>query len=131
MNLLDIGEVASRANVPPSTLRYYEEVGLISSVSRRGLRRQFEPDVMIRLALVALARTAGFSLSEIAAFFGKGELMQEMPRDALHAKADELDKQINKLAALRDTLRHVADCSAPSHMECPKFRQLLRSATRP
>lgn len=40
-------------------------------------------------------------------------------------KADELDKTIKSLIAVRDGLRHAAVCSAPSHMECPKFRRLL------
>jgi hypothetical protein len=43
----------------------------------------------------------------------------------LHEKADEIDRQIHELTALRDTLRHVADCPAPSHMECPTFRRLV------
>ena len=49
----------------------------------------------------------------------------DLPRAALHQKADEIDRQIHDLTALRDTLRHVADCRAPSHMECPTFRRLV------
>src|SRR5262245_22462791 len=49
--LLDIGEVARRSGVPASTLRFYDEQGLIASVGRRGLRRLFEPEVLQRLAL--------------------------------------------------------------------------------
>ena len=48
---MDIGEVAQRARLTASTLRFYEEKGLIRSVGRRGLRRQFKPDVLERLAL--------------------------------------------------------------------------------
>src|SRR5919107_604575 len=72
MGTMDIGEVAERSGVPASTLRYYEEIGLIRSVGRHGLRRQFDPDA----------------------------------------------------------LRHVAECPAPSHLECPTFRKLLKTATR-
>jgi len=46
----------------------------------------------------------------------------------LAAKADELDKTICKLSAMREGLRHAAACSAPSHMECPTFRRLRRAA---
>lgn len=46
----------------------------------------------------------------------------------LAAKADELDRTIRKLSAMRDGLRHAAACPAPSHMECPKFRRLVRAA---
>ncbi len=124
MKFLDIGEVAAASGVAPSALRYYEEVGLIASVSRHGLRRQFPPEVLLQLKLIAMGRSAGFSLDEIAGMFGRNGV-PELPRDVLHQKADDLDRQIQELTALRDTLRHVADCPAPSHMECPTFRRLV------
>lgn len=128
MKVMDIGEVAKRAGIQPSTLRYYEEVGLIQSVGRNGLRRQFDRDVLLKLSLIALGRTAGFSLTEIAAIFGHDGRL-ELPREELHAKADELGRQMAELRVLRDTLRHVADCSAPSHLECPTFLKLLNTAS--
>jgi len=124
MKFLDIGEVAATSGVAPSALRYYEEVGLIASVSRHGLRRQFPPEVLLQLKLIAMGRSAGFSLDEIAGMFGRNG-MPELPRDVLHQKADDLDRQIRELTALSDMLRHVADCPAPSHMECPTFRRLV------
>ena len=121
---MDIAEVAKRSGVPASALRFYEEKGLISSVGRRGLRRLFTADVLERLALIALGRAAGFSLDEIARMLGsKGN--PDIDRKLLTSKADELDGTIQKLIAMRDGLRHAAVCSAPSHMECPKFRRLL------
>jgi DNA-binding transcriptional MerR regulator len=128
MGLMDIGEVAERSGVPASRLRYYEEVGLIRSVGRHGLRRQFDPDVLLRLSLIELGKTAGFSLTEIAGMFGK-DSRPDIPRDQLHAKADDLQRQMIDLRVLRDALRHVAECPAPSHLECPTFRKLLKAAT--
>ncbi|PZN99375.1 MAG: MerR family transcriptional regulator [Hyphomicrobiales bacterium] len=127
MNILDIGEVSDRTGIRPSALRYYEEIGLISSLFRRGLRRQFSSDVLLQLKLIAMGQTAGFSLDEIAGMFGK-DRAPDLPRAMLHDKADALDRQIRELAALRDTLRHVADCPAPTHMECPTFRRLVELA---
>ncbi|EQL43991.1 hypothetical protein M770_01720 [Pseudomonas aeruginosa VRFPA03] len=66
MRQLDIGEVARRSGVPASTLRYYEEKGLIASSGRHGLRRLFDAGVLERLALIGLGRAAGLSLDEIA-----------------------------------------------------------------
>ncbi|MBS9476599.1 helix-turn-helix domain-containing protein [Ancylobacter radicis] len=127
MKFLDIGEVAERSGIKPSALRYYEEAGLISSVARHGLRRQFPPEVLVQLKLIAMGKAAGFSLDQIAGMFGaNGE--PNLPRDALHAQADTIDQRIRELTALRDTLRHVADCPAPSHMECSTFRRLLEVA---
>lgn len=124
---MDIAEVARRSGTPASTLRFYEEKGLIRSIGRRGLRRLFGPGVMQQLALVALGRAAGFSLEEIAAMFSP-DGKPRIRRDQLTAKADELDRTIRKLTAMRDGLRHAAVCPAPSHMECPTFRRMLRLA---
>jgi len=129
MPLLDIGEVAERSGVPPSTLRYYEDIGLIRSQGRRGLRRQFDADVILKLSLVGLGKIAGFSLDEIAGMFGRND-EPDIPRERLRAKANELQRQILGLRTLRDALRHVADCPAPTHLECPTFRALLKTASR-
>lgn len=127
MNELDIGEVARRAGVRVSTLRYYEERGLVSSTGRRGQRRLFDPGVLQRLALIALCRSAGFSLDEIVGMLGPdGE--PRLDRRTLTAKAEELDRTILRLSAMRDGLRHAAACTAPTHMECPTFRRLLHEA---
>jgi len=129
MALLDIGVVSDQSGVPPSTLRYYEEVGLIKAEGRRGLRRQYEPETLTRLAFIALGKLAGFSLDEIRGMVGEGGA-PDLPRAALHARADTIDQQISRLTTLRDALRHVADCPAETHMACPKFRRILGFATQ-
>lgn len=129
MKFMDIGEVAERSGNKPSALRHYEQAGLISSVSRHGLRRQFAPEVLLQLKLISMGKSAGFSLSEIGGMFGRNG-MPDLPRAMLHAKAEEIDRKIRELTALRDTLRHVADCPAPSHMECPTFRRLVDMAAK-
>ncbi|MEQ8486363.1 MAG: helix-turn-helix domain-containing protein [Pseudomonadales bacterium] len=121
---MDIGEVVRRSGVPASTLRFYEEKGLIASTGRRGLRRTFDAGVVERLALIALGQAAGFSLQEIGSMLGSGR-RPKVDRDALAGKADEIDRKIRKLTAMRDGLRHAAVCSAPSHLECPTFRRLM------
>lgn len=127
MRDLDIGEVAQRSGVPVSTLRFYEDKGLIASIGRHGLRRQFDSRVLERLALIALGRSAGFSLDEIALMFAP-DGKPRIDRRLLSAKAQELDQTIRELSAIRDGLRHAAACPAPSHMECPTFRRLLKAA---
>jgi DNA-binding transcriptional MerR regulator len=126
---MDIGEVVERSGVPASTLRFYEEKRLIEPVGRRGLRRQYDGRVLERLALISLGQAAGFSLDEIARMFG-ADGRPRIDRKMLSAKAEELDRTIRKLTAMRDGLRHAAECRAPSHMECPKFQRLLRTAVR-
>ena len=127
MKDLDIAEVAQRSGVPASTLRFYEEKGLIASIGRRGLRRLFDPRVLERLALIALGRAAGFSLEEIARMFAP-DGRPRIDRRMLAGKAKELDRTIRKLSAMREGLRHAAACPAPSHMECPTFRRIMKAA---
>ena len=128
MRDLDIGEVAARVGLPASTLRYYEEKGLIRSVGRRGLRRLYDPAVLERLAMIGLGQSAGFSLHEIARMVAPAGNPQ-IDRRVRAEKAEELDRNIRKLTAMRDGLKHAAVCPAPSHMECPTFRRLLGLAT--
>lgn len=124
--VMDIGEVAKASGLPASTLRFYEEKGLIQSYGRNGLRRLFHSEVLERLALISLGRSAGFSLNEIAEIFTPQG--PEINRELLLAKAGELDTKIKELTSMRDGLRHAAVCSAPSHFECPKFLRLLKVA---
>lgn len=127
MRNLDIAEVAQRSGLPASTLRFYEEKGLIATIGRRGLRRLFDADVLDRLALIALGRAAGFTLDEIARMFAP-DGRPSIDRPLLLAKAAELDRSIRQLSAMRDGLLHAAACPAPSHLECPSFRRLVRAA---
>lgn len=124
---MDIAEVAQRSGVPASTLRYYEEKGLIASTGRHGLRRRFAPDVLDQLALIALGQAAGFSLDEIGSMFAP-DRRPRISRPLLVAKADEIDATIVRLRAMSRGLRHAAACRAPSHAECPTFQRLLRAA---
>lgn len=124
---MDIGEVAKRSGVPASTLRFYEEKGLVASIGRQGLRRRFDPGVLDQLALIALGQAAGFSLDEIGAMFSP-DGRPSIDRRMLSAKADEIDGMIKRLKAMSNGLRHAAECPAPSHAECPTFQRLLKAA---
>ncbi|MNQ15546.1 HTH-type transcriptional regulator CueR [compost metagenome] len=124
---MDIAEVAKRSGVPASTLRFYEEKGLIASLGSPGERRRFAPQILDQLALISLGQSAGFSLEEIRSMFGaNGE--PEIDRQMLAAKADELDATIKRLQAMSRGLRHAAACPAPSHAECPTFQRLVKTA---
>jgi DNA-binding transcriptional MerR regulator len=127
MRYLDITAVAKQSGVAASALRYYEEKGLIRSVGRQGLKRVFDAAVIERLALIALGRAAGFSLDELTGMFTE-DGRPKIDRKTLAAKAEELELTIQRLCSMRDGLRHAAACPAPSHLECPSFRRLMRAA---
>lgn len=125
MRELDIAEVARHSGLAPSALRYYEEKGLVQPIGRRGLRRVYAEEVLQRLALITLGRAAGLSLDEIAAMLA-ADGGTRIDRVRLAAKADELDLAVARMTAMRDGLRHAAACRASSHLQCPRFRALLR-----
>lgn len=129
MRELDIGDVAQRSGVPASALRFYEERGLIAPIGRRGQRRVFDEAVLQRLALIALGRAAGFTLDEIALMLAPDGQVR-IDRQRLADKADELDRTIGQLTAMREGLLHAAACRAPSHMECPTFQRILQAAAK-
>ena len=123
--LLDIGEVAVRTGMAPSTLRYYEREGIVASAQqRKGLRRQYRPEVLETLAVVALCQQAGFSLSEIKALLATGG--ERSWKTIAARKRDELRGQIRHLVALADYLDHALGCPSPNLFDCEHFRSALR-----
>ncbi len=123
---MDIGEVKMRSGLPTSTLRFYEEKKLIEPIGRNGLRRVYDANVLERLSLIALGREAGFTLDEIGEMFTSDGAWIDCSK--LLAKADQLDKTISQLKVMSKGLRHAANCPAPNHFECPKFRKLMSLA---
>ena len=127
---LDIRDVADTAGLPPSTLRYYEKLGLIRSSGKHGLRRQYDPDVLERLSFIALAQAAQFSLKDVSAMMPTPSVIK-INRDTFVQKADEVESQIQELTELVSLLRHIAYCPHENQFDCPTFRSLLRSSRRP
>ncbi|WP_299004390.1 helix-turn-helix domain-containing protein [uncultured Shewanella sp.] len=133
---MDIGEVSKIAKLPTSTLRYYEEKGLITSIGRNGLRRVYGDDIILRLSLITLGRKAGLSLNEIASMLLHANNTPlttnqlNIDRQVLLDKANALDIKINEMKAIRDGLRHAAACPAKHHLDCPKFLRILNIASK-
>lgn len=123
--LLDIGEVAERSGFAPSALRFYEKKNLISAAGRNGLRRTYQPEVLERLALIACARSAGFTVAEIARF-----LVADPADDGFRArtatKVTELDEDIARLIRMREGLRHALTCTHQPLVSCPDFKRSFR-----
>ena len=107
---LSISDVAAASGLRPSALRYYEEAGLISPAGRRGGRRIYRPDVLSRLALVALAQEVGFTVREIAALLGGHVHDKERWREMAERKLGEIDLQMERLQAMKRLLRAAAAC---------------------
>jgi DNA-binding transcriptional MerR regulator len=115
---LSISDVAAASGLRPSALRYYEEAGLISPAGRRGGRRIYRPDVLSRLALVALAQEVGFTVREIAALLGGHVNDKARWREMTERKLDEIDLQMERLQAMKRLLRAAAACECSGVDAC-------------
>jgi DNA-binding transcriptional MerR regulator len=115
---LSISDVAAASGLRPSALRYYEEAGLISPAGRRGGRRIYRPDVVSRLALVALAQEVGFTVRETAALLGGHANDKERWREMAERKLGEIDLQTERLQAMKRLLRAAAACECSGVDAC-------------
>lgn len=123
--MLTIGELARRVGVATSALRYYEELGLLRPVHRRGGRRCYDEAAVEEVGTILLFQDVGFTLAEI------GRLTAAGADPATHAalladKVDELARKADEIAVARDALRHALDCPAPSLTACPSFQRIVR-----
>jgi DNA-binding transcriptional MerR regulator len=124
--LFDIGDVARRSGFAPSALRFYEQKGLIESVERHGLRRQYPSTVFLSLGVIAACRQAGFSLEEIHALLAtKGDLSW---KGLVAQKLDSLRRLQEKLEATCTVLEHALECESKTVLTCPNFHAHVQDA---
>lgn len=121
---LTIGEVVKLSGLPASTLRFYEEKGLIKPIGRKGLKRIYDAGVIERVAVILLGRNVGYTLDEVTKMLKPDDF--KIDKQQLSDQADKIEKTIKQLTAMVKGLRHAAECPAPSHFECCKFQQVLR-----
>ncbi|MCU7977421.1 MerR family transcriptional regulator [Shewanella sp. SW36] len=105
---MDIAEVSRESGLAPSTLRFYEKIELIQSIGRKGLRRQYAPKIINKLNIISLGRIAGLSLNEITTMFNESNQLT-IDRNLLAKKASDIDLNIKRLKAIRDSLNPGAD----------------------
>lgn len=109
---MTIGELARRAGVRTSTLRYYEEIDLVRPARRVSGRRRYGPDALERMRVVQLAQRSGFTLAEIRvlmADFDRGRPSRRWKAMA-RAKLEELDSRADRIDRMRGLLREGIEC---------------------
>ena len=126
---MTIGEVAARTDVPPKTIRYYENIGLIKPPERleNRYRTYGETDVQT-LRFIHRARSLGFSLKNISALLA---LYQDRKRASREVKrlalkhVGELDRKIAELTAIRKAIAELAErCHGNDRPDCPILDEL-------
>jgi MerR family transcriptional regulator, redox-sensitive transcriptional activator SoxR len=115
---LTIGEVARQAGVAATTLRYYEQIGLVPAPARQGGQRRYDDSVLARLEVVRLCKSAGFALEEIQLLFADDAPGRPASRALAEAKLAEIDVQMESLARARAVIEWGMRCTCPSIDAC-------------
>ena len=121
MGGMSIGEVAQRARVRPSALRYYEGVGLLPPPERENGRRRYDGEVLDRLAVVRVAQQAGFTISEIRTLldgFSEDTPPSERWRILAQDKLPEVEALVERALSMKDLLERGLRCECLRLEEC-------------
>ena len=116
--LMGIGELAAKSGVSASTLRYYEEIGLVVPDARERGQRRYSDAAFGRLRIVALCKAAGFSLAEIASLFNDRRPGRPESRKLAEVKLVQLDAQMLLLTHARAIVEWGMRCTCPSLDAC-------------
>lgn len=117
-----IGEVAERAGVRPSLIRYYEGIGLLPAPPRVNGQRRYDAGVLRRLSVIDVAQRAGMSLDEVRLLVDHESEPVSVPLNQLAAaKLPEIDALIERAWGVRAWLQAAVTCSCESIDDCGLF----------
>ncbi|HEX2622627.1 MAG TPA: MerR family transcriptional regulator [Phototrophicaceae bacterium] len=121
MEMFSIGEIARRAGIATSTIRYYERIGLLPPSRRVNTKRRYDLNILQKLGVIRLAQRGGLTLAEIQT------LLHEFPADTppserwqvlAGSKIVELDRLIEKMQIMRSLLTQTLQCQCPTLDDC-------------
>ncbi len=122
MRQLAIGEVAERAAMSASRIRYYEARGLVPEPERAAGKRRYTEEVLGRLAIIDAAQRVGFTLEEIRDLLGaRDEAAHERLRQLALLKLPQLDDLIARATSVRRVLMMCSRCDCESIDACRMF----------
>ena len=121
---LTIGEVARRAGVATSSIRYYERIELLPKPERVGGQRRYGTEVLGKLGFIGVAQSAGFKLSEIKELIhgvDSSDGMAEQMRTLSARKLDEVEALLERTRAMKGWLEVAKECGCATPEECALF----------
>lgn len=128
---MNIGDVAIRAGLPPKTIRYYEDIGLVTPHRGSNGYRAFTERDVHKLAFLARARALGFTIEDCRALLALYEDESRASAEVKHIAEEHLaqiDEKLAQLQQMRDTLAHlVRACHGDDRPDCPILTDLARS----
>jgi DNA-binding transcriptional MerR regulator len=123
--LLTIGELARRAGVAPSALRYWEDLGLLPAPARISGQRRYPRSALERVGIILLLGEVGFTLAEQKAFMASRAVAPADWRRLARGKLAELEDQIAKAQTARQAIEHALRCPHDDILECPTFASVI------
>jgi DNA-binding transcriptional MerR regulator len=125
--LLSIGELSERTGVPATTLRYYDELGLVRPAARAAGRRRYAASAVRDVGVIVFLREIGFTLGEIERFIA-GE--RHGRREMIDHKLAELAEQQHRIEVARTALEHGRQCPAGEPTQCSRFWSIIEGRLR-
>ena len=125
--MMSIGELSERTGVPTSTLRYYDELGLVRPAGRAAGRRRYAASAVRDVGVILFFREIGFTLDEIGRFIA-GE--RPARRAIIDRKLADLAEQQHRIEVARTALEHGRRCPASEPMECSRFWSIIEGRLR-
>ena len=123
--LLTIGELARRAGVATSALRYWEEIGLLPAAARVSGQRRYPQSAAELVGVILLLRDVGFSLAEQKAFLASRATAPRGWQRLARRKLAELDDQIAKAQTAQEAIDHALGCPCEDIFGCPHFATIV------
>jgi MerR family transcriptional regulator, redox-sensitive transcriptional activator SoxR len=119
---MKIGEVARKAGVRTSAIRFYERIGVLPPASRQNGQRHFAAEAELQLAVIEFARKAGFTIAEIKLLFhGFRSSASARWRRLAQKKYDEMDAQIARLKDMQRLLKKSMRCQCTKLDDCGRI----------
>lgn len=125
---MNIGEVAERAGLPPKTIRYYEDIGLVQPLRSENGYRSFAQKDLHKLAFLGRARTLGFSIEDCRALLA---LYDDSTRESSQVKQiaqqhlRQIHEKISQLQSMENTLTNLVEaCHGDNRPDCPILEDL-------
>ena len=127
---MNIGAAARACDLPPKTIRYYEDIGLVTPDRRENSYRDYSDDHVHKLRFIQRARSLGFSVEDCRQLLS---LYEDRSRASAHVKdlaqehLTEIERKISELSSMRDVLnRLVTSCRGDDRPDCPIIDNLAK-----
>ena len=124
---LTVGELARATGVPATTLRYWDDLGLLVAPVRVSGQRRYPPSAIAQVGQVLVLQDVGFTLRELPAVMTSQNTGTDEWREAAERKLAELASLIARVEAAREALEHGLACRHRPIVNCPRYTAIVRA----